>query len=99
MNAPTLQDGLRALVEQYGADTVAAAVALLISPVKECKRCGHTWTPRQAGSPKQCPACHSVRWNRPRHPAAEAMEAMETAKDRAAGIMGTAQEGAANGGK
>jgi len=27
----------------------------------KCKRCGHTWFPRQA-SPKQCPKCKCYYW-------------------------------------
>ncbi len=33
-----------------------------------CLRCHHNWTPKKnmVSDPKQCPACHSTYWNRPR---------------------------------
>ena len=27
-----------------------------------CRKCGHTWVPRQIKMPKQCPRCHSPNW-------------------------------------
>jgi len=30
-----------------------------------CRRCGHLWNPRYATTPKQCPRCHSSKWNVP----------------------------------
>ena len=32
----------------------------------KCQRCGHTWKPRKAGTPKKCPACDSSNWQFPR---------------------------------
>lgn len=33
----------------------------------ECHRCNFQWAPRFKGKlPKQCPACKSIYWNRPR---------------------------------
>ena len=45
-----------------------AAAAAPASAVRRfsCTRCGHEWTPRGNGSPKVCPACNTVFWNRPR---------------------------------
>jgi|LSQX01.1.fsa_nt_gb hypothetical protein len=31
-----------------------------------CNRCGHEWTPRKGGTPKQCVRCKSPYWNRER---------------------------------
>jgi len=31
-----------------------------------CTRCGHRWPRRKESKPKQCPACHSPYWDRPR---------------------------------
>lgn len=31
-------------------------------PLNKCKRCGHTWIPRQKVV-AQCPACKSYNWN------------------------------------
>jgi hypothetical protein len=27
---------------------------------RNCKKCNHDWTPRQAGRPERCPRCHST---------------------------------------
>jgi len=33
----------------------------------QCERCGNEWLPRDADTePKQCPACKSPYWNKPR---------------------------------
>jgi G:T-mismatch repair DNA endonuclease (very short patch repair protein) len=31
-----------------------------------CLRCGHSWTPQKVGIPKECPNCHTYRWNIPK---------------------------------
>jgi predicted Zn-ribbon and HTH transcriptional regulator len=33
--------------------------------IRHCGRCEHTWV-AQVAIPKQCPACRSPYWNRPR---------------------------------
>ena len=33
-------------------------------PSLRCLRCGHTWIPRKAQTPKWCPKCNSPYWNR-----------------------------------
>ena len=39
---------------------------MLVKPTQlHCYRCGHLWTPRYAVAPKQCPHCHSSKWNTP----------------------------------
>jgi len=35
-------------------------------PSWTCKRCGHSWFPRIATKPKQCPSCRSPYWDTPR---------------------------------
>ncbi len=32
-----------------------------------CLKCGHTWLPRSASRPSQCPAkhCHNASWDKP----------------------------------
>jgi|GEM_PF-1950662 len=32
---------------------------------RSCKLCGHKWSGRPEPVPRECPACHSRRWNRP----------------------------------
>lgn len=32
----------------------------------DCTRCHHRWPQRKEVAPKQCPACHSPYWDRPR---------------------------------
>lgn len=56
----TLAQQIKQLVTEHGADAVAAAMGALT--VKTCQRCGNTWTPRQPGTPRQCPACKSTLW-------------------------------------
>ncbi len=34
-------------------------------PVLKCKRCGHSWTPRQRDI-RICPKCKSAHWDTPR---------------------------------
>jgi rubrerythrin len=34
-------------------------------PSLRCQRCGHTWTPRSASKPKQCPHCKQTGWDHP----------------------------------
>jgi rubrerythrin len=31
-----------------------------------CERCGHDWVPRSELTPKICPSCKSVYWDRPK---------------------------------
>ncbi len=31
----------------------------------ECNQCGHKWYPR-CTEPRVCPACHSLRWDKPK---------------------------------
>jgi len=33
--------------------------------ILKCKRCGHTWVPRQ-GDVRICPACKSALWDTPK---------------------------------
>jgi len=35
-------------------------------PTLECKKCGHTWTPRNPKLPKVCPKCKNPNWNKPK---------------------------------
>jgi len=32
-------------------------------PKLKCKKCGHTWIPRNPKLPKVCPVCKRVDWN------------------------------------
>ncbi len=32
----------------------------------KCLRCNHEWYPRSPKKPKQCPACNTKYWDRPR---------------------------------
>ena len=31
-------------------------------PKHECRKCGHVWSPRIEGRPKNCPNCKSPKW-------------------------------------
>jgi predicted Zn-ribbon and HTH transcriptional regulator len=31
----------------------------------KCRRCGYEWVPKVI-NPKQCPFCHSMKWNKPK---------------------------------
>ncbi len=31
-----------------------------------CLKCGHTWLPRSASRPSQCPLCHASAWDKER---------------------------------
>lgn len=46
-----------------------------------CTRCGHNWIPRTA-NPKECPACKSPYWNRPRQRKARRRPASRLPKGR-----------------
>ncbi len=37
-------------------------------PHYTCKRCGHTWVPRQSKPAKKCPRCQNGRWDIPAMP-------------------------------
>jgi len=49
-------------------DTSALAKVKITVDGYKCERCGHEWIPRPGGSdyPKNCPACKSPYWDKPR---------------------------------
>jgi hypothetical protein len=40
-------------------------ILIMKLPKFKCVRCGHTWIPRVAGRPRQCPHCHQPKWDVP----------------------------------
>lgn len=53
-------DTLEAFSDAYPTVPVEAQL-----PSLTCARCGHTWTPRIATPPKQCPHCKQTGWETP----------------------------------
>ena len=56
------------VVLQYGSDGPVACLMVRSPSVLArlfCNRCGREWIRRSEKLPRQCPACKSLRWNRP----------------------------------
>ena len=41
-------------------------MSILKELMLQCNRCNHKWLRRTLTEPKQCPACRSKFWNKPR---------------------------------
>src|SRR5437763_1958262 len=49
----------------------------------KCDRCGHEWTPREAGeAPTVCPKCKSPYWDRPRQSDLRAAGYVKSLRDK-----------------
>jgi predicted Zn-ribbon and HTH transcriptional regulator len=46
--------------------SLASTSQMYVVKLHKCRRCGKTWFPRSARTPRMCPTCKTAYWNTPK---------------------------------